>query len=171
LRIMTPRSISGTIAFIWLSSTLLALPSVFIYGEHLMVHWLVTVLITLIFPLGIISCCYVEILKISNRQQKRHAIAPQGEQTTASATRNIKNKKASITFAIVTAVFLVSFAPNLICNIIYAFAFTTCKNIPEYFYWTNSIMFTSSSLNPLIYGARNRDFRLAFRRYIMNIKC
>lgn len=171
--ILTPKFVSVAIGSVWTSSTFLALPCLFIYGKDLMIHWLVTVLVTLICPLGIICFCYVEILKITKRQQKTHAVVLQrGEQirNESDARKNIKNRKASLTFAIITAVFLISFAPNLICNLVYAFTFQPCSKIPEYFYWTNSIMFISSSLNPLVYGARSRDFRLAFRRIISNFR-
>lgn len=169
---LTPKFVSVAIGIVWTSSTLLAFPGLFVYGEDLMIHWLVTVLVTLLCPLGIICFCYVEILKITKRQQKTHSVVLQGDErrNESEARNNIKNRKASLTFAIITAVFLVSFAPNLICNVVYAFTFQPCGKIPEYFYWTNSIMFVSSSLNPLVYGARSRDFRLAFRTIISNFR-
>ncbi|XP_031568934.1 tyramine receptor Ser-2-like [Actinia tenebrosa] len=173
LTILTTKFVSVAIGITWTSSSLLAFPGLFIYGEGLMIHWLVTVLVTLIFPLGIICFCYVEILKITKAQQKTHAVVLQsGEQicNESEARNNIKNRKASLTFAIITVVFLVSFAPNLICNVFYAFTFQPCSKIPEYFYWTNTIMFISSSLNPLLYGARSRDFRLAFKRITSNFR-
>jgi len=163
--ILTPNVTCKAIIIIWVSSTLLSLPSIFTKGEQRMIFWLITVLITLIVPLGIIFYCYEKIRKISKIHQASDCNRP----TSDTMLRHIKNRKASVTFAIIIAVFLISFAPNLILNIVYAVGYTPCGKLPEYLMWSNSVTFLSSALNPLIYGARSRDYRRAFKAVIFKV--
>lgn len=167
LSILTPTITWTAISLIWLASTIISLPSVFINGKQRMIFWLVTVLVTLVIPLGIVFYCYEKIRKISKLHQSgRNRSRP----TSDTMLRHIKNRKASMTFAIIIAVFLVSSAPNLILNIIFAVKYTPCRQLPEDLLWANTVMLFNSALNPVIYGARNRDYRTAFKRIIFRPK-
>ncbi|EDO32748.1 predicted protein, partial [Nematostella vectensis] len=163
--LMTPKVTTKVLALIWFTATIEAIPSVFLYGRALMVYWVTHVILTVILPACVVIVCYVKIFKIAKRHSRDERVRPSVAVVDATFSVNYHNSNAAKTFAIIIAIFVVSFLPNLVCNLMDAALYAARDGmLPEYFFWSNCVMFLSSAINPMIYGARNKEFRSAFKR-------
>ncbi|XP_048590004.1 dopamine receptor 1 [Nematostella vectensis] len=181
------RVYTGMIVFIWISSFILAVPTlVFKDLTTLSAYTAFCAFITLILPSFIITWTYFEIVKIS----KRHArIAPspsrqlpgventiedslgnfnQGRIAPMAPSRFAKNRKAVATFAIIASMLVVTFTPNLFFAVWFSKAESCEKGYHIFQIWTWSliVLCSGSAMNPIIYGLRNREFRSAFKRIL-----
>ncbi|EDO36769.1 predicted protein [Nematostella vectensis] len=162
--IMNSKTCLWSLAVLWVTSFLVASPSLFTTGKSIEWYWILYALAALVLPMIVIIFCSSEILKITREQLRR--ISPSlRNRHQGFAIRVRKNRKAIMTFVIITIVYLVSFTPNLICCFIYFFTPFPKRGIsmPGYFLWSELFLLTSSSLNPIIYASRNRDFTAAFQ--------
>lgn len=170
MRVMTITPCITTITLIWTVSTLFAFPAVFIVNLKAWSGYIAAcALVTLLVPLLAVTVCYIEIVKISRSHMTK--VGSSSMVDLHQQRNHLKNRKAVTTFAIVTVVFLFAFTPNFFFALSFYFTKTCREEYDVFRRWTVSlfVMFSSSSANPLIYGFRNREFKVAFKRIFINV--
>ncbi|XP_048579737.1 dopamine receptor 3-like [Nematostella vectensis] len=154
-QLVTKTTALVAIAFIWVSPVLVCLPTVLTGDSY---YRQIIVILSFFFPFVVIIVCYTEITRASHRQLSRISATTPAPLSSGSTPNSIRNdKKAAKTFALITVVFLLSFAPHMAGNII-----IIVEGKPKYMGWLDVFMFLSSALNPIIYASRNASFRRAF---------
>ena len=168
--LVTTRVSYLVIAFVWIASILFGLPVFFLESRILVPYWVGCSVLTFFISLTSIFYCYIKILRISHRQLRTMIFSSNGSfhLRLEEKLQALKNRKAVFTLSAITTVFLISFFPSLICSILFAIT-EGCKNkslILDCWIWFIFLMYTSSFLNPLIYGLRSKGFRTVFRRFL-----
>ena len=131
--------------------------------------WLVAGGVVVFIPFSIIGYSYYHIFKIARIQARRIAknfSSYQAQETTTS----MRNMKASITVAIIIAIFLLCWTPAFIVGTLEAIYNYTdfCAKIRLRgpWVWIFLICMFNSSVNPWIYAIRAAQFRIAFKQII-----
>ncbi|ESN90003.1 hypothetical protein HELRODRAFT_91097, partial [Helobdella robusta] len=92
-----------------------------------------------------------------------HTLTTLTTATTTSSQYKTSDHKAAVTLGIIMGVFLICWAPFFTVNVVGAF----CRCVPNLtfgiFTWLG---YVNSTMNPVIYGIFNRQFRDAFQRVI-----
>jgi hypothetical protein len=166
-QILCRRRCKLIIGIIWLLSFILPIPRPLVTDpRNVSKVWITGCTVVILLPLLVISYCYYHIV----REVKRHisTIASTNEWIAglpnATASRK-KNTKAAWTVAIIIGVFLVMWLPSLILTALLASYKDICYKgkLTRVWSFTVLVAFMSSAVNPLIYTARNQEYRNAFR--------
>ena len=126
-------------------------------------YWIIAVSTVFIIPGVVISYCYICIFKEASRQSR--AI---GQQTGSAIANQLRNKKASITIAIVIGVFYLTSLPALAFSIreVASGEDISCQEIQNFESWGTWALFlaySNASINPWIYAVRKSEFRDALK--------
>lgn len=87
---------------------------------------------------------------------------------TQSGTMRKPENKALFTLGMIMGLFLVSWIPFFIINLVNS----ACKCVPDkLFVAVTWVGYVNSTMNPIIYSKFNADFRAAFKRILLCKKC
>ena len=164
--ILTKRRCAAIIISIWAFSLIIGSLVLFIDPEDGSKAWVTCQITTVGIPLVIMGYCYYHIYWAAKRQSCHiHANTVHIESNTTQLQKIAKNRKASITVAIVIGLFVVLFSPNFVFSIIEICASKPCKKLEAYrnWLWAIWLAFSSSVFNPWVYAIRIREFRKACR--------
>lgn len=164
--IMSDKKCATVISGVWIFSMAMGIPQVMLSNRRdLKLFGILTSAITAIIPLSVIVFCYVQIVAIA-REQSRMLGLTKGP-SHQEKMRIMKFEKAAVTFVLIAGVFVLTFTPHLVLSFVHVFVeenSTGCSFHRRYGIWFILLMFSSSSLNPIIYSARSKKFRNSFRR-------
>ena len=158
--IVTPGRFRCAVVSVWILSSRIASLRLVIHEDA---YWIIVVSAVFFIPGVIISWCYVFIFKEASRQSRVI-----GQQSDTALTSQVRNKKTSITIAIVIGVFFLTALPAL------AFAINevvsrdggSCqekKLLESWGTWALFLAYSNSAINPWIYAARKSEFRDALK--------
>lgn len=176
-QLMTKRRSKVTIVIIWLASLFLSSFNFIGFHGKKIAHLVATILIFLI-PFIAILFFYREIFKEAKKQKAIIKTHNRLQYVTIEFQRNrlwagMREHRAAVTIAIVIGIFAVCWTPNMtmaILQVAWKRHDRSCvKNVTAFeagWLVTMTIAFTNSSLNPLIYAARNYGFRQAFKKVL-----
>ena len=170
--IMTKKRCYTVIILVWLIS--LGLPftrmSVDDPDDNHAILWFLLTFITFVFPLFVVSFCYICIFKAARKQFRRILAGKNPRNYDENRVRTMQNFKAIKTVGFVLGVCVITWMPSLavlLVNCYYMAINQQCKDIKlnaVVWPWGEAVAFTSSAINPWIYYFRNGEFRQAFRR-------
>ncbi|XP_031557256.1 5-hydroxytryptamine receptor 2A-like [Actinia tenebrosa] len=171
-RILTRRRCKIIIAIIWILSFVLPIPRPLVTDPSKVSKiWMTGSTLVILLPLIIITYCYYHIV----REVKRHisSIASINKWVSSlndGVVTRKRNTKAAWTVAIVIGVFLVLWFPSLILTLLLALNKKVCdeEKLTRVWSFTVLVAFFSSAVNPLVYTARNQEYRNAFRSIFFN---
>ncbi|XP_032235541.1 adenosine receptor A2a-like [Nematostella vectensis] len=167
----------AAIAIVWVASFVLAAVSFALTGyETRPKFYLFVVLVAFVIPFMLIIYMYHRIFKVAASQFRRQmnarvassAVSVTKSSDSESSRREVlRNKKASVSIAIIIGVFLACWLPNLVIGVIHfvqsEIDHCTAELTEQLWLLTLPFAFTNSALNPIIYCIRYKDFRIAFK--------
>lgn len=171
--IMTDQNCFRIIIFIWSISILCGIPAAFLDGRKgIFTLWAVVLVGGYLVPLSVIIFCYASIMRVAHYQMTRIATSVQMRTNFESqnyvdvTTRSIRSQRAATTFAIITLVFVVTFTPDLVAAVVFAINGQQKGRDKTMMIanWLIFLLYTSSAMNPVIYGFRNRELRVAAKK-------
>ena len=178
--IVTKKRCYTAIIFVWLISLGLPFSSMSVVDDEDNVAPLVlsVALIMFVFPLFVVSFCYICILREARKQFRNilTGINPRNYDENIRVN-TMQNFKAIKTVGVVLGLYIITWMPNLVLLLVdcyYDITNQQCKDDKLYsivWPWVEAIAFTSSAINPWIYYFRNREFRQAFRRNFHWLPC
>ena len=170
--ILTNKRCCVVITVIWIISLFLPFPIMFVKNgatDHQAELWLSFTFILFVFPIIVVSFCYIFIFRAANKQHKQ--VKKEHQRTNYSSRQALNNFKAIKTVGLILGVFIITWMPCLILDlVIYYYRKIEHKQCNEHelhymaLPWVKVTAFTSSAINPLIYYFRNSEFCQAFRR-------
>ena len=170
--ILTKERCCVLITVIWVISLFLPFPVIFVKNEatgHQAELWLSFAFILFVFPVIVVSLCYICIFRVANKQHKQ--VRKEYQRTNYSLCQSLNNFKAIKTVGLVLGVFITTWMPCLIVELVtYYYRKMEHKRCGELelhsvaWPWVEVIALTSSAINPVIYYFRNNEFRQAFKR-------
>ncbi|XP_053735890.1 histamine receptor H2a [Synchiropus splendidus] len=135
-------------------------------------------ILTFFLPLLAMCCIYLKILRIAREQAKRIVQARPNNARTFQGGNNkptisavtLREHKATVTVAAVIGAFIVCWLPYFIMFTLLGLREHPHPNAVTEFSIVLWIGYTNSALNPILYGALNRDFRSAYR-HVLGCSC
>ncbi|XP_032885976.1 histamine H2 receptor [Amblyraja radiata] len=119
---------------------------------------IVDAFITFYIPLAIMCLTYYKIFKIAREQAKRISSA------TRSTLPGLKEHKATVTLATVMGVFIICWFPYFTVFLHAGISgIQSDKTVFAVVLWLG---YVNSALNPIVYAALNRDFRMAYQKLL-----
>lgn len=167
--ITTQRFLKANIAM-WIFAVLFSTISFYIPFSDLPKLWIIGSFVTFLFPFGVLLFCYFRIYAIARAQNSRWK-----QQSTfhrsAQVAEGLKNRKAAVTFAIITGLFVALFLPTLVINFVAISLEGRCHRIRLNiaWFWAAALSYTSSSINPWIYAIRMTDFKRAIKHLLFRV--
>ena len=171
---VTKKRCYTVIFLVWLFSLILPF-SMFLIDYESMINYFVSMIflafIISVIPLLVVSFSYVCIFKSAKKQFNR-ILARENPTINNDSfkARTIQNLKAIKTIGLVLGACIITWMPNLVLLLVeckYALENNwarICSLNLVVWPWVETVAFTSSAINPLIYYLRNQEFREAFRR-------
>ena len=176
--ILTKNRCYTAIMLVWLISLLLPFLVMLVDWKEASNHaevWLSFSFITFVFPMCVVTLCYIYIFKVASKQC---SIRKDNQNSDGHVFRAIKNFKANKTVGLVLGVCIITWKPCLVLSIVSHYYRKTvhdqCVDHKLHLVawpWVVAIAFTSSAINPFIYYFRNGEFRQAFRRNFSWLPC
>lgn len=152
---------------IWIFAILFSTISFYLPYNDLPILWITGSLVTFFLPLGVLLYCYFRIYLVAKAQHSWLKT-----QTTFSSLKpsaeELKNRKAAVTFAIITGLFAALFLPTLVVNFTGIALKRECHIIKlnTAWFWVAAVSHTSSAINPWIYAIRMADFKKAIKQLL-----
>ena len=173
--ILSKRRCFVVIISVWFISVSLPFPLLFFRpGEDRILLVTAMVCTAFVFPLIVISFCYMFIYKLA-RKQYRRVLEAEGPPDSGVKVRTMQNYKAIKTVGFVLGAYTITWIPSVVLLLFnFYIKVNRCKNREIKFLvwpWVEAIAFTSSAINPLIYYFRNSELRRAFRRTFHWLPC
>ncbi|XP_060096203.1 histamine H2 receptor [Heteronotia binoei] len=128
------------------------------------IYGLVDALLTFYIPLVIMCTTYYRIFKIAREQAKRINNVPCNKKVN-HALPTVNEHKATLTLAIVMGAFIICWFPYFTVFIYRGIKGDEAvrKDLLSIVTWLG---YANSALNPILYGALNRDFRTAYQQLL-----
>ena len=127
--------------------------------------------ISFYIPCIVMVAIYAKIYKLARYHAKSIKRTQSFDHMSNSANKSkIVENKALFTLGMIMGLFLVSWMPFFIVNLVAAFCKSTCMP-PKVFIACTWLGYCNSTMNPLIYSKFNADFRLAFKRILCCERC
>ena len=177
--ILTKKRCYAAIIMAWLISLLLPFLTMLVdwkEANHNAELWLSFALITFVFPICVVTLCYIYIFKVASKQCRR--IRKDDQNFDDNTFRAIKNFKAIKTVGLVLGVCIITWMPCLAMGIVSYYyrkrEYDMCIDDKLHLVawpWVEAIAFTSSAINPFIYYFRNGEFRQTFRHNFNWLPC
>ena len=169
LEVTTKRFLKASTS-IWIFALLFSTIGFYIPYSDLPKLWIIGSFVTFLLPFGILLFCYFRIYVVARAQNSRWK-----QQSTfhrsAQVAEGLKNKKAAVTFAIITSFFVALFLPTLVINFVAIALEDRCHMIRLNiaWFWAATLSYTSSTINPWIYAIRMTNFKRAIRHLLCRI--
>ena len=115
--IITKKRVLWTAICTWIFAILFSTISFYLPYNDLPKLWIIGSFVTFFLPLGVLLFCYFRVYIVAKAQNslwKRH----RSFHFSARTVENLKNRKAAVTFAIITGLFLALFLPTLVVNFV-----------------------------------------------------
>jgi melatonin receptor type 1B len=119
------------------------------------------------FPLAVITRCYCAVFKEVYRTNK---VFIQTQETANRVRANVQEAKVTKTLAAVMLAFVICWIPICIVDIIDAINGQPHLQRKVYLTYT-ALVFTSSLVNPFIYGILNRTFLYEYKKMLRDVIC
>lgn len=146
----------------WICAIVTPSPRLFFLQEHLEQIIFASIVIALSIPLVITVYCYSKILKEARKQ----AISPPTALNVAYVT--LKNKKTTVTMAMILGLFTLVYAPLFGFAALALSGFRVCHaHAAGDWLWPTFVVCASATLNPLVYGIRNMMIRKALKKIVI----
>ena len=164
--IITKRRLFRAAVCMWIFAILFSTTSFYLPYNDLPKLWIIGSFVTFFLPLGVLVFCYFRIYKVAKEQNSRWKRQPTFDGPTQSVEESVKNRKAAVTFAIITSLFVVLFLPTLVVNFVGMALQRKCHiiRLNIAWFWVVTVSYTSSAINPWIYAIRMTDFRRAIKQ-------
>ena len=114
---VTTQRFLKTIISMWIFAVLFSTISFYIPLSDLPKLWIIGSFVTFLFPFGLLLFCYFRIYAIARAQNSRWKQQPTFHRS-AQVAEGLKNRKAAVTFAIITGLFVALFLPTLVINFV-----------------------------------------------------
>lgn len=126
--------------------------------------WTAAVICTFVFPMVVICYCYYHIWKTAKRQEKRIAQLRVTDEKRAAAA--VQNVKAAWTIGIIIGVCVLFWTPSFVMGVVQNMMADECKKkqMNATWMWGQTVAFSLSAIDPIIYTFRNTDFMKACKK-------
>lgn len=167
---VTTKRFLKAITSMWIFAFLFSTIGFYIPYSDLPKLWIIGSFVTFLLPLGVVLFCYFCIYAIARAQNSRWKQQPAFHRS-AQVTEGLKNRKAAVTFAIITSFFVALFLPTLVINFVVIAVEGRCHRfrLNIAWFWAAALSYTSSTLNPWIYAIRMTDFKRAIKHLLCRI--
>ena len=167
---VTTQRFLKTIISMWIFAVLFSTISFYIPLSDLPKLWIIGSFVTFLFPFGLLLFCYFRIYAIARAQNSRWKQQPTFHRSAQVAER-LKNRKAAVTFAIITGLFVALFLPTLVINFVAISLEGRCHRIRLNiaWFWAAAVSYTSSTINPWVYAIRMTDFKRAIKHLLFRV--
>ena len=178
--IVTKKRCYTAIILVWLISLGFPFSSMSVDDEKNNVVELVlsVALIMFVFPLFVVSFCYIFILREARKQFRKILTGKNPRNFDENIRVNtMQNFKAIKTVGVVLGLYIITWMPSLVLLLVHCYYYIAnqqCKDnklMTVSWPWVEAIAFTSSAINPWIYYFRNTEFCQAFRRTFHWLPC
>ncbi|XP_068670014.1 D(5)-like dopamine receptor [Montipora foliosa] len=134
----------------------------------------VTNIVAFLFPLTVLVTCYIMILRTIRIQFKKrqHMSANFSSKEDRYTRKSVRREfKVTKTIAIVLLTFTLCWAPFFIVFTIDQYDMSIVRHIPDVLFYLIYLILpnVNSTLNPIIYGYFNTEFRIAFKKILVSI--
>lgn len=163
-------------AVMWVFAVLFAAVSFYLTYHDLTNLWITGSFVIFLLPLVILSFCYLRIFQTvkARSEQRKGDLKPETvvplnpAHVEVADQEELKNTKAALTFAVISAIFLILFLPTLVINFMGIALKRQCHHIKlnTAWFWVVTVSYTSSAINPLIYAVGMKDYRQAAKRLL-----
>lgn len=162
---ITKKRILWAAICMWVFAILFSTISFYLAYNDLPKLWIIGSIVTFFLPLTVLLFCYLRVYNVAKAQNswwKRHRTVNRP----VRAAEELKHRKAAVTFAIITGLFIVLFLPTLVVNFLAILLRGHCHRlrINIAWFWVAAISYSSSAINPWIYAVRMTDFRHAIKQ-------
>ena len=167
---VTTQRFLKTIISMWIFAVLFSTISFYIPLSDLPKLWIIGSFVTFLFPFGVLLFCYFRIYAIARAQNSRWKQQPIFHRS-AQVAEGLKNRKAAVTFAIITGLFVALFLPTLVINFVAISLEGRCHRIRLNiaWFWAAAVSYTSSTINPWVYAIRMTDFKRAIKHLLFRV--
>ena len=167
---VTTQRFLKTIISMWIFAVLFSTISFYIPLSDLPKLWIIGSFVTFLFPFGLLLFCYFRIYAIARAQNSRWKQQPTFHRS-AQVAEGLKNRKAAVTFAIITGLFVALFLPTLVINFVAISLEGRCHRIRLNiaWFWAAAVSYTSSTINPWVYAIRMTDFKRAIKHLLFRV--
>ena len=167
---VTTQRFLKTIISMWIFAVLFSTISFYIPLSDLPKLWIIGSFVTFLFPFGLLLFCYFRIYAIARAQNSRWKQQPTLHRS-AQVAEGLKNRKAAVTFAIITGLFVALFLPTLVINFVAISLEGRCHRIRLNiaWFWAAAVSYTSSTINPWVYAIRMTDFKRAIKHLLFRV--
>ena len=119
----------------------------------------ITALFLALVSISVTSVTYFKLFQLINRHRNQIRASALSHNFTPSAINSITYKQSVFTILYILVVFLLTYLPYVCCaTVIYVSGDVTEKNLTALDICT-TVLFASSSINPLLYYWRMKDIR------------
>ncbi|XP_022801319.1 beta-1 adrenergic receptor-like [Stylophora pistillata] len=171
--IVTKKRCYTVITLVWSVSLGLSISMLLQNDENVKKFFLLLPSIIFVFPLLVVSFCYISIFRVARKQFKT-MLARESSQNCDENIRVslfLQNFKAIKTVGFVVGACIITWMPSLALYIVSCYHILVTDQYETFesllyvaWPWAEAIAFTSSAMNPMIYYFRNSEFRQVFRR-------
>lgn len=159
--------------FAWLCAALMAAINHVQIEAWREIYTIALTALCFVFPFAIIATCYTYIFKISRFQARRRLSSGSNSRHFGSTPGNaIKELNVVATVVVITGVFLASWLPFFVVNILATFCLTCLPSGPALSHLVKCLKFlqySSSCINPYIYAYRDKEMRSTIIKIVNKI--
>ena len=167
-QVITTNRVFRAAICIWIFAFLFASISFYLPYNSPPILWITGSVVTFFLPLGVLLFCYFRIYVVAKAHSSRWKAQPAFGSLTPYA-EELKNRKAALTFAIITGLFAVLFLPTLAVNFAGIALQRQCHRMKLNiaWFWAAGVSYTSSAINPWIYAIKMTDFKRAIKQLLL----
>ncbi|XP_078379024.1 adenosine receptor A2a-like [Oculina patagonica] len=169
--IITTNRLFRAVICMWIFAVLFSTIGFYLPYNGLPILWIIGSFLTFLLPLGVLLYCYFRIYLVAKAQSSRWKRQPTFERSAQVRAKELKNRKAAATFAIITGLFVALFLPTLVVNFVAISLKGRCHlmRLNIAWFWVAAISYTSSAINPWIYAIRMTNFKQAIKHLLFSV--